>query len=168
MPMNEYVLLYPRCFCRELGYDPSSDVLLVLKNKPSWQCGKLNLVGGKIEPGETPDNAARRELEEESGFSINHDMIDTMSNPLVCGKILGNESIIHCFTCNIYCNTKNLPSILPRAGETEQVSWNKWELVKNDPRLIPNLRVIIPLLANDSIGWTIVEKTSEIIEIQLS
>ncbi len=43
-------------------------VLLILKNKPAWQKGKVNLVGGKIEPGEEPEQAAQRELKEETGL----------------------------------------------------------------------------------------------------
>jgi 8-oxo-dGTP pyrophosphatase MutT (NUDIX family) len=30
------------------------EVLLIEKQKPAWQRGKLNGVGGKIEPGENP------------------------------------------------------------------------------------------------------------------
>jgi 8-oxo-dGTP diphosphatase len=29
-------------------------VLLIRKRRPAWQAGRLNGVGGKIEPGETP------------------------------------------------------------------------------------------------------------------
>lgn len=42
-------------------------VALIRKSKPSWQCGKLNGVGGKIEPGETPEVAIVREFREETG-----------------------------------------------------------------------------------------------------
>lgn len=43
-------------------------VVLIRKNKPEWQKGKLNGVGGKIEPGEQPIQAMVREFEEETGF----------------------------------------------------------------------------------------------------
>lgn len=43
-------------------------VLLVLKNRPDWQRGKLNGVGGKIEEGELPGEAMRREFAEEAGI----------------------------------------------------------------------------------------------------
>ena len=45
-------------------------VLLIRKNRPAWQAGKLNGGGGKIEPGETPQAAARREFEEETGLAL--------------------------------------------------------------------------------------------------
>jgi len=46
---------------------PSERVLLVRKNKPTWQRGLLNGIGGKIEPNETPMAAMHREWAEEVG-----------------------------------------------------------------------------------------------------
>lgn len=42
-------------------------VLLVRKNKPDWQAGLWNAVGGKAEPDETPVEAMVREFHEEVG-----------------------------------------------------------------------------------------------------
>jgi 8-oxo-dGTP diphosphatase len=46
-------------------------VVLIWKNKPAWQKGKLNGVGGKIEAGELPITAMRREFYEETGILHN-------------------------------------------------------------------------------------------------
>jgi 8-oxo-dGTP diphosphatase len=43
-------------------------VLLIRKNRPTWQAGKLNGIGGRIEAGETPDQAMCREFFEETGI----------------------------------------------------------------------------------------------------
>ena len=43
-------------------------VVLIHKNRPTWQSGKLNGLGGKIEPGETASEAIVREVEEEAGI----------------------------------------------------------------------------------------------------
>lgn len=43
-------------------------VACIRKNKPTWQAGKLNGIGGKIEDGESPKTAMRREFNEEAGF----------------------------------------------------------------------------------------------------
>jgi 8-oxo-dGTP diphosphatase len=45
-------------------------VLLIRKRRPAWQAGKLNGLGGKIEPGESPPQAMRREFREEAGVDV--------------------------------------------------------------------------------------------------
>lgn len=67
--MNPAPLKVPHRFV--LGFlfsEDGSRVLLVWKNRPAWQNGKLNGVGGKIEPGETPLQAMKREFLEETYF----------------------------------------------------------------------------------------------------
>lgn len=46
------------------------DVALILKNRPAWQCGCWNGIGGGIEGGELPIDAMRREFEEETGVRV--------------------------------------------------------------------------------------------------
>lgn len=46
-------------------------VVLTRKNKPAWQAGLLNGVGGKIEPGESGRQAMVREFQEETGAETN-------------------------------------------------------------------------------------------------
>ncbi len=50
-----------------------NDVVLIRKTHPAWQCGKLNGVGGRMEPGETPQQAMAREFEEEAGVNTEPD-----------------------------------------------------------------------------------------------
>ena len=45
-------------------------VLLIRKNRPKWQEGRLNGVGGKVEPGEDYLSAMVREFREETGLDI--------------------------------------------------------------------------------------------------
>jgi 8-oxo-dGTP diphosphatase len=45
-------------------------VVLVEKNRPEWQAGLLNGVGGKVEQGESPLEAMIREFNEEAGATI--------------------------------------------------------------------------------------------------
>ena len=44
-----------------------SNVALIRKNKPAWQAGLLNGLGGKVEDGERPIYSMCREFHEESG-----------------------------------------------------------------------------------------------------
>lgn len=47
-------------------------VLLIQKERPSWQKGLWNGVGGKIEENETRDHAMVREFEEETGLYVDY------------------------------------------------------------------------------------------------
>lgn len=54
-------------------FDYNADqVVLVQKNRPTWQAGLWNGVGGSIEANETPEEAMRREFREET--SVDHDI----------------------------------------------------------------------------------------------
>lgn len=49
-------------------FDTQGGVILIEKQKPQWQKGFLNGVGGHIEQGETPIEAMAREFREETGI----------------------------------------------------------------------------------------------------
>ena len=52
-------------------FTPSLDkVLLIHKISPEWQRGKLNGIGGKIEPNETNLACIIREVKEETNLQI--------------------------------------------------------------------------------------------------
>jgi 8-oxo-dGTP diphosphatase len=50
-----------------------------IKKAGDMHLGKWNGLGGKLEPGETPEDCARREIQEESGL--------TVSNPVLKGLL---------------------------------------------------------------------------------
>ena len=52
-------------------FDKTEKKLLMWKREKDPFKGKLNFVGGKVEPNETEDEAAYRELYEETGISKN-------------------------------------------------------------------------------------------------
>lgn len=72
--------------------DSGDEVLLIRKNRPSWQKGKLNGIGGKIEQDETPRMALVREFEEETGVTTAEDDWRPF------GKMRGTDFTVHLFT----------------------------------------------------------------------
>lgn len=48
-------------------------VALIRKNRPSWQKGLLNGIGGHVEYNELPESAMARELYEETGYNTQID-----------------------------------------------------------------------------------------------
>jgi 8-oxo-dGTP diphosphatase len=57
--------------CGFLFSDSREHVLLIRKRRPTWQAGKLNGVGGKIESFDaSPGHAMAREFREEAGLDL--------------------------------------------------------------------------------------------------
>lgn len=55
-----------------LVFDNKKRVMLIKKNRPDWQKGYFNGVGGEIKQNEKPINAIKRECKEESDLYINN------------------------------------------------------------------------------------------------
>lgn len=109
-----------------------SEVLLMHKNRPKWQAGKINGPGGKLDEGEDPHAGIKREIFEESNLSI-----DTWT---YAGRIYSKEFEVH-FLCATYENKNDAKSM-----EDEPVEWFKTESLPEN--LIPNLKWLIPLCAD--------------------
>ena len=136
--MKRYVLI---C-CQK--WDHTNDVLLVRKDKPEWQKGLLNLPGGKIEEGETDIEAAERELKEETGY--------VSAVPVrMMGAINDGSNEILCYKAIVppWLDPK------PCEKETQEVFWESWDKARAEPSLIPNLKIIIPLIRCGVQGWII-------------
>jgi 8-oxo-dGTP diphosphatase len=148
MPFTEYVAGF-------LFDDTRPDrpqVLLVQKAKPDWHKGKLNAVGGKIEPNESPDEAMAREFGEETGLYV------------------GGSEWTHRVTLfhrdwRVYFFAAKLSRLAPRpiaakGSEEEPVRWCYWQHVYPD-NIIWNLRWLIPLCYDDDVkGGIEIQDTS--------
>lgn len=135
--MTDYVLCYARCMS---GLD---DVLLIEKLKPEWQKGKFNLPGGKIEPNESIHEAAQRELQEETGIYCGLNDIELL------GRIYGEWG--ECYVCHCIYDFEQEPEQM----ESEKLhTMPYWEALE-DPRLIDNLRLVIPWCRCQLQGWSL-------------
>jgi 8-oxo-dGTP diphosphatase len=88
----------------------SNDVLLICKTHPGWQAGRLNGVGGKIEEGETPEQAMHREFKEEVGGVRVGDWHSF-------AMLLGDNYVCYCYFA--FCSS----TAKVRALTEEAVSW---------------------------------------------
>lgn len=59
----------------------SENILLIEKLRPEWQKFRWNGIGGKIEEGETPNDAIHREANEEVGRSYVFEHVITFTCP---------------------------------------------------------------------------------------
>lgn len=127
-----------------LGFRFSTDlkkVVLIEKLKPSWQAGKLNGVGGKLESNETLSEAIAREFKEEtsvqtypSEWSYALTMIDKKNEP--------KNWLVH-----VFCSVGDITQC--HTVEREKIFICD---VDNLPKnLIPNLRWQIPMLLDQTV-----------------
>jgi len=116
--------------------DEGDRVALILKNRPAWQAGKFNAIGGKIELNETPEAAMRREFIEEANVDATWQFRFTLGNPGLWG--------VHFFSCYSSAAMADLQTMTDEPIEVIEIH----ALPEN---LIPNLRWIIPLLLDPTV-----------------
>ena len=138
--------------CGFLFDENFESVVLINKNKPEWQKGKLNGVGGKIEPNETPADAMSREFREEASLDLDPETWNEFA------EIIGEGWIVHFFHNNASL-TKSIPflkklgieihaSIL-KSMTDEKIEVLDVEDIQDDERVIPNLRWLIPMALDE-------------------
>jgi len=125
------------------------NVMLVKKNRPPWQDGKLNGVGGKIEIDEAPLVAMHREFFEETGYIINN---------------FNNFAILNGATWRVYFyeTVINKLKVLEEFENDEEIVIEK---ISNLPEnTMFNLRWLIPLaLDNDMLRPVILYDNSNLL-----
>lgn len=127
--------------CGFLFSPDRSRVLLIRKNRPAWQAGKLNGLGGKIEPGETPHQAMRREFREEAGLDLpesHWQHVLTLSGEDDAGTGRG-------WAGYFFRAFGDLEAVHPMTDEALEVH----PALSLPENIIPNLRWMIPLMLDD-------------------
>ena len=109
-------------------------VVLIKKNRPKWQKGLWNGVGGHVEPGEQPLDAMRREFLEETGMAV-----DDWEHRVV---YMGGDYRIDFY----YAVHEYIWHVKTITDERVQ-AW----LLNDLPQTVPNLRWLIPVMLDPDI-----------------
>jgi len=143
--MKSYVL----CFAHPIPHANTTDIVVIERKKIDWQTGKLNLPGGSVNEGETPVEAAVRELREETS------LVASIADTKVLGTVRCNDCIVYVCFCpyrNWHDGAPQEPKAVSDEGAILSLSWRELMV---DPRLIPNLKIIIPFCLARLTDWSI-------------
>lgn len=114
------------------------DVALITKINPEWQRGFINGVGGKIELGESPEQAMSREFHEETGVKI-------IAEQWLCYCVIRRPAkycvyFLMCIDDNVY-NVKSVEKEFVGVYKTNDLPFN----------VISNLRWLIPMALDENL-----------------
>lgn len=143
--MNKYVL----GFAFRVDKIDGLEVALIRKNRPEWQAGKYNGIGGHLKRGEPGHEAMSREFLEETGVEVPTAMwryVGVMGRRRLKAPSQNWECAI--YTLNFDPLWQTGARIKTTTDET--VKWVPVIRVLNDgdfygSRAIPNLRWLVPL-----------------------
>lgn len=115
--------------CGFLFNPEMTEVVLIEKNRPDWQKGKFNGIGGKIEPGEQDYAAMRREFIEETGVDIEDwKYFARLENA-------GWETYFYFAVSILYSEVKTMTDEVVHILRVEEI--NKYNVIENLRWLIP-------------------------------
>ncbi len=120
-------------------------VLLVEKQNPEWQKGRFNGIGGKIEEGETAEEAMEREAMEEIGVPYNWEHALTFTCP---------GGTVYVFTAFVHPQTY----ISYKQKEAEKLGI--YPTANLPDKVMSNVRWIIPLCLADIVTPVYVQQRS--------
>lgn len=111
-------------------------VALIEKNRPEWQAGKINGIGGKVEQAEWAQDALAREFKEETGVETHGNHWEYFAQMIFENDILGGKACVHCFSMF----SELIDEVKTTEDEKVSVYWlegiDKWPLMENVPTLL--------------------------------
>lgn len=133
--------------CLLVDYDEER-ILLIKKNRPDWQAGKLNIIGGHVEGDKDTSDAAIREVFEEVGIELKNIRYFCLLN-----TVTPCEAVVYFYVA--FCD---IETAIQKTDE-EPVSMLIEHAIDMD--IIPNLKYLIPLALDNNMPIAIIsEETS--------
>lgn len=113
---------------------PINNVVLIRKTHPAWQAGLMNGIGGKVNEGETPVAAMKREFNEEAGC-----WVEVWEKFLI---ITDEDYDVHFFRA--FCKPEFQTLVLTMTDEAVLLV-PLGDLFRTWKRCVPNLQYIVPM-----------------------
>ncbi|MCZ8514528.1 8-oxo-dGTP diphosphatase [Paenibacillus filicis] len=134
------MLKYTICFIKR-----GDELLLLNRERAPWM-GIWNGVGGKLEPGETPDRSILREIREETGIELASVRFKGLVTWLTDGSRYGG---MYTYLGEV---APSFPYPTPRPTEEGLLDWKAidWILHPSNQGVAANIPLFLPLLLNDS------------------
>lgn len=126
--MKDYVLGF--------AFDKRGAVAMILKNRPDWQAGKWNGIGGHVEKGELPVVAMEREFFEETTMRIQSTAWRE------CGQFKKDANYrcsvftAHVFDLRVETNTEEAVKVFTRQEQALFLGTREWPCLPNIPPLL--------------------------------
>lgn len=112
------------------------NVVLIRKNKPEWQAGKLNGVGGLVERNESPVDTMVREFREEAGKQTHE------RDWRFFAVLMLSDCIVNFFSARgVFTGVTSVTD--------ERVEFLNIDELSERNDILPNLRWLIPLALNN-------------------
>jgi 8-oxo-dGTP diphosphatase len=141
--MRHYVCGF--LFTPEIGDLYKQSVALIKKQRPKWQAGLYNGIGGKVEDGEEPIEAMVREFHEETGAVVTDwkPFCKIIHSAIISKSMPSGPWTVHFF--------KAFQVATLQSPTDEPTKW--WNVQATTNRLnnyfVPNLHWLIPMALED-------------------
>lgn len=131
-------------------YGNKNNVLLVRKNKPEWQAGLWNGIGGKIDKDEAPLSAMVREWKEEVGEETKP--ADWRQFCIL--SIVSADARVY-FFCRQQDDDRILAEFSNKLNDVGELMmpWSMDSIVTQNTKTVDNLRWILPMAFAKDAVW---------------
>lgn len=124
-----------------------NQMVCIEKNRPEFQKGKWNGVGGKLKDDETLYDAMLREFQEETGCKTSVSEWKYFCKLLIDNDPLGGQAEIHCF------RRFNNDVFQCKTNEDEKVELHTISDITSKLPVAPNLPMLIAIALNKNVNF---------------